>query len=505
VLSCNRRTIGSLLVVLLFAPAVGAQTPQATLTLEEAITLARRHNPNFLQQANDAIDADWAVRGAYGALLPGASASMSYGYQAAGTPRFGNFTGSDFGLSTTTDYYSSSYSLGVGYRLSGASLVAPAQARSQRNATEASIEAAAFTLRTEVTRQYLGVKRAQDGVVLARAELTRAEETLKLANARVQVGAAIPLESKQAEVERGRAEVNLLQAENLVQTERLRLGQLLGVPLPEDVTLTTEFTVRDVPWTAEQLIAMARETHPQLRAARAAATAANAGVRMARSSYLPSLSMNAGLSGFARQAGNADFLISQAKQSAASQALQCQQLNLISAGLSSPLPNRPADCSVFAVTPDDEARIRAENRVFPFEYSRDPFSVSLTFSLPLFDGLSREREVEQARVARSDAELRVRSEELRLTTEVGTALRNVQTARRAAELEARNAELATEQLALARERYRVGVASFIELQDAETLKARADRAHLQAIYQFHENLAALEAAVGRPLVGTETR
>jgi outer membrane protein len=506
VLSCNCRTIGSLLVVLLLAPAAAlSQTPQATLTLEEAITLARRHNPNFLQQANDAINADWAVRGAYGALLPGASASMSYGYQAAGTPRFGNFTGSDFGLSTTTDYYSSSYSLGVGYRLSGASLFAPAQARSQRNATESSIEAAAFTLRTEVTRQYLGVKRAQDGVVLARAELTRAEETLKLANARVQVGAAIPLESKQAAVERGRAEVNLLQADNLVQTERLRLLQLLGVPLPEEVTLTTEFRVRDVPWTSDQLVAMARESHPQLRAARAAATAADAGVRMARSSYLPSLSMNAGLSGFARQAGNAEFLVSQAKQNAASQALQCQQLNLISAGLTSPLPNRPADCSVFTVTSDDEARIRAENRVFPFEYSQDPFSVSLTFSLPLFDGLSREREVEQARVARSDAELRVRSEELRLITEVGTARRNVQTARRAAELEARNAELATEQLALARERYRVGVASFIELQDAETLKARADRAQLQAVYQFHENLAALEAAVGRPLVGTETR
>jgi outer membrane protein len=509
VLSCNRRTVGLLLALLLLAPAgTRAQTPQAqapTLTLEEAITLARRHNPDFLQQANDAVNADWAVRGAYGALLPGASAAMSYGYQAAGTPRFGNFTGSDFGLSTTTDYYSSSYSLGLGYRLSGATLLAPGQAKQQRHATEAGIEAAAFTLRTNVTRQYLAVKRAQDGVVLARQELTRAEETLKLANARVQVGAAIPLESKQAEVERGRAEVNLLQAENLVQTERLRLMQLLGVQLPQEVTLTTEFSIRDVPWTSEQLVANARDAHPQLRAARAAAAAADAGVRMARSSYLPALSMNAGISGFARQAGNADFLVNQAKQNAAAQALQCEQLNQISAGLSTPLPNRPADCSAFTVTPDDEARIRASNRVFPFDYSRDPFSVSLTLSLPLFDGLNREREVEQARVARSDAELRVRSEELRLTTEVGTALRNVQTARRAAELEQRNAELATEQLALARERYRVGVASFIELQDAETLKARADRAYLAAVYQFHENLAALEAAVGRSLTAAETR
>jgi outer membrane protein TolC len=66
-------------------------------------------------------------------------------------------------------------------------------------------------------------------------------------------------------------------------------------------------------------------------------------------------------------------------------------------------------------------------------------------------------------------------------------------------LEARNQELATEQLELARERYRVGVGTFLELQDAETTKARADRAHLAAMYNFHEALAALETAVGRNL------
>jgi outer membrane protein len=500
VLKRIRRAGGLLVFVLLFAPvAAHAQAQQATLTLEEAIALARRNNPDYLQQANDIINADWAVRDAYGSLLPGASVSTSYGYQAAGTPRFGNFTGSDFGLASTTDYYSSSYSLGLSYRLSGQSLLAPGQAKSQRFATEAGIEAAEFSLRTNVSRQYLAVKRALDGVTLAKQELARAEENLKLAQARVQVGAAIPLEAKQAQVERGRAEVNLLQVENLVETERLRLAQLLGVTFEQPVTLTTEFAIRDVPWTAEQLVAMAVEQNPQLRAARASQAAAQAGVKMARSAYLPSLSLSAGISGFARQAGNTDYLINQARSSAESSARSCQTQNLISSGLTTPLPGFPLDCSRFTVTADDEARIRADNSVFPFDYSKDPFSVSLGVSLPLFDGLNRERMVEQARVARTDAELRVQSEQLRVKTEVATALRNVQTARRAAELERVNAELAAEQLTLARERYRVGAASFIELQEAETVKARADRAFLTAVYQFHENLHALEAAVGRPM------
>lgn len=481
-------------------PPPGADTLAArgpTLTLDEAVRLARRGNPEFLQQANDMELADWAVRNAYGSLLPGAGVSMAYGYQAAGQPRFGNFTGTELGLGETTDYYSSSYSLGVSYRLSGASLLAPGQAKQQRQATEAGIEAAGFALRTAVTRQYIGVRRAQDGVALARAELARADENLRLAAARVDVGAAIPLEAQQAQVERGRAEVALLQAENLVRTELLRLGQTLGAELPEDVELTTSFEIGDVPWTLDALEAMAADAHPQLRAARAAESAAAAGVRMARSAYLPSLNLSAGVSGFARQAGNPEFMVRQARQSARSQQESCTLLNLISAGLSEPLPGTPADCSRYIPTPEDEQRIRDSNS--GFDYARDPFSASLSISLPLFDGFSRERQVGQARVAQADAELRLRAERQRVRTEVATALHNATAGRRAAELEARNAELADEQLRLARERYRVGASSYMELQDAETLKARADRAHLAALYQFHESLAALEAAVGRSL------
>jgi outer membrane protein len=500
-----RAALLALLAMITLAPVAHGQNA-ATMTLEEAIALARRNNPEYLQQANDMTVADWAVRDAYGSLLPGASVSTSYGYQAAGAARFGIYTGSDLGIDGSTDYYSSSYQLGMSYRLSGAALLAPGQARSQRTATAAGIEAAAFSLTTNVTRQYIAVRRAQDGVALARTELTRADENLRLADARVKVGAAIPLESKQAEVERGRAEVALLQAENLVETERLRLMQMLGVHVAGEVVLTTDFVVQDVPWSQDQLMSIAEQAHPQIRAARAFESAAESGVKMARSAYLPSLNFSAGISGYARQAGNADYLVTQARQGMAQQAQSCVLLNQISAGLSNPLPGTPADCSGFTLSDEAANRIRQNNRVFPFNYSRDPYSMSLTVSLPLFDGFSRERQVEQARVAQSDASLRVRAEELRIQTEVATALRNVQTARRSAELEERNAELADEQLRLARERYRVGSAAFIELSDAETMKARADRAYLTSIYQFHESLAALEAAVGRPLMLTaETR
>jgi outer membrane protein TolC len=103
-----------LLVPLFGARSLGAQQPvntttaaTAPLSLEQAIALARQNNPGFLQQRNDEGAADWAVREAYGQLLPGASVSTGFSYQAAGTPRFGNFTARDLGLSSSPAYLAS--------------------------------------------------------------------------------------------------------------------------------------------------------------------------------------------------------------------------------------------------------------------------------------------------------------------------------------------------------------------------------------------------------------
>ncbi|HEX6560022.1 MAG TPA: TolC family protein [Longimicrobiales bacterium] len=473
------------------------QAAQTSLTLEEAIGLARRNNPDFLAQKNDAAVADWSVREAYGGLLPGASASTSFQYQASGKQRFGIFTGSDIGVGETPAYYLSDYSVGIQTNLSGASFVAPGRAKAARKATAAGIDAADFALVANVTRQYLSVLRAQDGVVLATAELERAEDNRKLAEARVKVGAATPIEQKQAEVEKGRAQVALLQADNLVKTERLRLMQQLGLDMNTDVQLTTQFTVADVPWSQEELVNIAMESHPNLVAARANERASNASVKMAKSAYLPSLSFNAGISGYTRQASNANSLITQAQQGLQSAKDNCELMNALTAGKS--IPGYPQTCGTGVLTPEMRSAIISQNNVFPFNYTPSPFGASLQITLPIFSGFTRELQVEQAQATASDARYRTRSEELRLRADVATAYLNAKTARESVALEEGNKELAEDQLRLARERYRLGAASFLELQDAATIKARADRAYLNAVYSFHESMTALNTAVGRTL------
>lgn len=487
-------------VALLLPAAASAQQARATLTLEEAISLARRNNPTFRATANDGATADWQVREAYSQFLPSFTASNTFSYQASGTPQaFGAFTAEDLGLGNTPEVYSSAYRLGLQMGLSGATFFNITQARAAQRATDARIEAAAYTLASDVTRQYLAARRAFDGVKIAQSAMESTEQALRLAQARFDVGDATRLDVSQAEVDHGRAEVGLLQAESLYQTEQLRLMQQIGVEIDRELELTSEFEVFEPKWTLPELESRAIESHPQMVSLRASESAARAAARASWTQYMPQLFLNAGWNGFVRRTGTDQYQLQQARNSAENRIANCEFQNHLAAGLSNGLPNYPRDCSTLALTSDQEARALAANSAFPFNYAANPMTVSLTVSLPIWDGFTRERQLQTARVAADDATYQRRDEELNRRTQVATNLLALQTAFRTVAIEERNVDRAGEALELARESYRLGAGSILELTQAQEQKVRADQAHLAAVYTFHESLAALEAAVGRQL------
>src|SRR5215211_7581645 len=90
------------------------------LSLQEAISLARRNNPLFLQTRSARQRAGAALRTSYGVLLPEISTNFSNAYR-EGRPQF--FGGQAFG--STSDVISSDGSLNVTVQYSGANLMAP--------------------------------------------------------------------------------------------------------------------------------------------------------------------------------------------------------------------------------------------------------------------------------------------------------------------------------------------------------------------------------------------
>lgn len=489
----------SILVAAFLLAATAALTAQEpfTLTLDEAVALAMENNPDYQAQRNDESVADWQVRSAYADFLPSASIGGGLSYQGGGQARIGGFTSGDIGLGETPSYLYSNYNARLSLSLSGSQFYQIDRQQASRRAVLAGTEAAARTLEANVTRQYLSVLRNRDAVELARAELERAEANLRLAEARGAVESATAMEVKQAEVERGRAQVGVLRSRSTLDNERTRLLQLIGVESGREVRLTSDVPVFEPEWSLESLTRTAMATQPQLEAARASRESAEAGVGMARSAYWPTLSISTGLSGYTRKVGSDQYLIDQAQASVASQRANCQALNLIYSRLTPPIPEE--DCSVYQFTDEMRGQVLASNDQFPFDFTTEPASVSLSISLPIFQGLNRQTQLETAHAAAQDASLRLRAEELRIRADVETAYRNLQSAYQAVQLEERNAELATDQLRLAQERYRVGSASFLELMEAETVKARADREYLLGVYTFQESLTALEAAVGHDL------
>jgi len=489
-------TTGLLAALLLAPAALEAQQAPGTLSMEEALQLARRYNPSFLMQANDEAVADWQVRAAYGALLPSFMVAGSVNWQAGGIPNIGLLSGEDFGLSRSPDYFVSGYNLGVGLNLSGGTFFRMAQERAAREATRARIEAASYTLELDVTRAYLTALRTRDGVALARRELESAQEAMKLAEARFDAGSGTRMDVAQAEVEAGRAEVALLQAQSSAEMEVLRLLQQLGVDAAQ-VELTTSLEVFEPRWTLEELTQAAMQQHPQLMAARATESASRAAARSARMSYLPTLSLSGGWTGQARTTRDQDYLITQAQDNAEARVRSCESTNDLYSRLAQPLP--PQDCSRYAFTPEVGNAVLAANDMFPFNFTRRPPSFGMTISMPVFNGFTREAQMQQASAAAEDARHQRRDEELSRRTTVATSFVALQTAWRTAAIEDRNVAAAAEQLELARERYRLGAGSILELTQAQAARAWAEQARLTSIYSFHENLAALEAAVGQRL------
>jgi outer membrane protein len=487
-------------VALLLTPGFVAAQDRvpSSLSLEQALDIARANNPGFRQTRNDADLADWNVREAYSAFFPQATASAGVQWQGAGEQQFGSLTLGDLGFTDQPSYYLSSYRIGLTYSLDWSTLRGPARAKSDRRVTDAQIGAADANLATQVTNAYLEVLRQQEAVRIARLQLENSEFNLRLAQARLQVGSVTGIDVGQAEVQVGRSRVQVLQAENGLETARLRLLQQLGQPMrAQDFELSTGFALSAPTWSTEELGAMALETNPTLTTRRRSRESADIGVSVAKSQYMPTLSLSTAWSGFTREASSTHFQVAQAQAQIQGAIAQCVQTNDLYSRLANPLP--PVDCSRFTFTDAQRQRIIDQNNQFPFSFERSPLTVSLQLSVPIFQGLGRERNLESARLQRDDLVEQVREQELALEADIAIGLANATTAYESALLEETNRALAEQQLRLARERYQLGEITFVDLVAAQTTLAQAESDRIGAVFAYHDLVTSLEALVGRPL------
>ncbi|HEX9893787.1 MAG TPA: TolC family protein [Gemmatimonadales bacterium] len=485
--------------------------PTAQLSLSEALTQARSKSPAYRQVLNDAGPARVAVRAAYGAFLPQLDVRGGMGYVGSGSSTFGGST-----FNQTSPSITSSYGVDLSLSLSGATLVGPATEKATQRAVEEDISNATITLDNDVTVQYLTALQAVAQTDVARQQVQRNTEFLELARARFQVGQATLLDVRQAEVTKGRSDLDLLVAAQAENEAKLELLRRIGVELAGSVTelaLTDSFPVTEPAFDERQLLSTAQSDNPSLRALRAREDASSQNVKAARSQYLPTLSFVAGWSGFTQEFTNTDVLLRGRTENAKIDLASCDFQNaLIGALPGGGVPGFPnggiiSDCRNFvgldatgeALSPEIRADLLGANNVFPWSFREQPFQASLRISVPIFQGFSRNLQVARAHAAREDAEEAVRARQLQVRTEVQGRYLGIQTAWQAIAVQEGSRAAARDQLQLAQERFRLGNGSALEVTDAQTAVTRAEADYVNAVYAYHRAIAALEFAVGRRL------
>ncbi|HEY2850080.1 MAG TPA: TolC family protein [Gemmatimonadaceae bacterium] len=481
----------ALLLVGTALPAAGQGAAGPTLSLSDALSLAKANNPTYLQSTNGRRRADATLRAANGQFLPSASTNFGAGYR-QGKQQY--FDGVAFGSNSAT--LSSDWGLTFSENVSLGAFNQRNAARLNVMASETDVTAADQNLRFIVTSQYFLVLEDQAQAKLQDTLVALNQLQLDLANAKAGVGSATSLDVRQAQVALGTQQVAALRARNTAAVDLLTLFQNIGIPPQLDVQLSTIPPVNEPKFDLKQLVADAIQANPTLAGLIARSQSAHQSYLGQRGQYSPTLSLSASFGGTSQQYTDNNYVVDQAQQSLASSQAQCFQQDSLrrGAGLSG-IPT----CSSLVLTPAQASQLRSQNQAFPFKFASNPYTLSLGLNFPLFNGFVREQQIESSAADQSDAEFNLKAQQLRLTATVQAANITLIADYQALKLQEANSVAARDALQLAEERYRVGLNSLVDLQQSRSAYETAEAGRINAVFEFHRAFAALESAVGRPL------
>lgn len=222
------------------------------------------------------------------ALVPHVSATGSY--SATRVPQSVSSTGYEYvGHEATLGVGISAYELDLFGRVRSLK----DQALESYLATEETRRATQISLISEVASAYLTLAADMDLQKLARETLQTRQDSFDLQTLRAQVGNASQVDLKQTEEELEAARADALTADANVATARNALELLVGKPLPADVlpqpgTLDKMLAVHDMP---ADLPSDLLQNRPDILSAEHTLKAANANIGAARAAFFPSISL----------------------------------------------------------------------------------------------------------------------------------------------------------------------------------------------------------------------
>jgi outer membrane protein len=279
----------------------------------------------------------------------------------------------------------------------------------------------------DVMAVYYDISRQQQQLKATEEQMQLSSERLKLAQYKFEVGTGTKSDMLQAQIDYNAQRSQQLTQQTAIQKLKEQLNNLLAVPV------TSEFSVLDtIPLntslTLDSIQNAISTTNPQLLLAQKQIDIANLVLKERRAERFPTVSFNSAY----------NF-------------------------------NRTDNKSVI-------------NPFQPLFSQNRGLNYGFTATIPIFNGYITKRNIRAAELDIEYQQLLYQRSAAQINTSVNTAYRDYSLYRQTLDLEEDNIKLVRENLYIARERYRLGVTTFLEMRTAEQSLADATNRLIQARY-----------------------
>ncbi|MGD9850942.1 MAG: TolC family protein [Nitrospirales bacterium] len=281
---------------------------------------------------------------------------------------------------------------------------------------------------------YLEVLRAEAAVDARTADVVLNKELLRLATERKSAGMATSLDVTRAKVQLENAKQRLLVAENERDRAKLNLIRSMGLSFDVRLVLTDEMKLLEISeQSMDEALEVAKENRTELKAQKTRERLASLTLSSVTSERIPSI----------QALGDVGLIGNQ-------------------------IPN--------ALTTDN---------------------VQVLMRVPIFDGGQREGRISESRSLVRQEEIKMQDVQYQVALEVRDALITMSSAKQQVAVAEEGLKLSLTELELSRERFAVGVATNIEVTDAQTRVAQARDNLIEGLFTFNASRLSLARAQGQ--------
>ena len=424
------------------------------LTLQEALTLATEHNPQYRRTLNNLELLGPRLRQAWAAFLPSVSADYNTGQRFQRETSYYDFEGRPTPSANPTWVGSSNAYAGLGINYD---LFDGGRRSRDRERIQAEVRVSRLNARTEldgilaqVQTEFVTVQRQKAQLALERDLLADRVRDLDLTRRRFELALdrRPDLLAREFDVEQQRA--TLREAEGRVETALINLRVVIGDPslTSLDVAETLPEPFDPATMNLEDLVARAMTESSSVRAQEAQVRMSQASLGAERAQWWPTIRANASWGRSSRQQGRG---------------------------------------ALFDLRPGTSTSGNA--------------NWSFNFSIPIFDRFQRSYRAADARINLRNANESLRQAEMQLQRDVRTRFAQLTTDWETLMLRQRALEIASERLDVMRDEYQLGNVDIEPLRNAISQEASERRSLVDQRFTFALALVDLYQTVG--IVGEE--